>query len=274
MINDHCDGGGFVVHCGDDGIGGSDGDGVHFWNEDIGDDDVLKLVTSWVVWSLIVDTEWRFCGWLILILVLRLVAGWILWLQVRQRKAFGRRVADLQTVQVVTISISIIVIIPSISFSRYIVRCGCFLCFSTSSLKWRRALLWQEPSLTSACNSIRLPMQFSNHYIIKKKKKKHKNLFWRKQHIIHTTQVGKCGNELASMAKYWTTELENKVAADCLQLHGGWGFMWETQIAKAYASARVQVGQILQTKYFPKLLSAIFCIFRQSTEERMRSWRS
>ena len=30
MINDHCDGGGFVVHCGDDGIGGSDGDGVHF----------------------------------------------------------------------------------------------------------------------------------------------------------------------------------------------------------------------------------------------------
>ena len=25
------------------------------------------------------------------------------------------------------------------------------------------------------------------------------------------------------MAKYWTTELENKVAADCLQLHGGWG---------------------------------------------------
>merc|ERR1712156_1039190 len=53
-------------------------------------------------------------------------------------------------------------------------------------------------------------------------------------------EAGKCGNELASMAKYWTTELENKVAADCLQLHGGWGFMWETQIAKAYASARVQ----------------------------------
>ena len=60
--------------------------------------------------------------------------------------------------------------------------------------------------------------------------------------------MGKCGNELASMAKYWTTELENKVAADCLQLHGGWGFMWETQIAKAYASARVQVAK----KIFPK----------------------
>ena len=45
---------------------------------------------------------------------------------------------------------------------------------------------------------------------------------------------------MASMAKYWATDLENKVAADCLQLHGGWGFMWETNIAKSYADARVQ----------------------------------
>ncbi len=44
----------------------------------------------------------------------------------------------------------------------------------------------------------------------------------------------------ASMAKYWATDLENKVAAECLQLHGGWGFMWETKIAKSYANARVQ----------------------------------
>ena len=48
------------------------------------------------------------------------------------------------------------------------------------------------------------------------------------------------GGEMASMAKYWSTELENKVAADCLQLHGGWGFMWETNIAKSYADSRVQ----------------------------------
>ena len=32
-----------VVHCDDDGIGGSAGDGVHSFNEDIGDDGVLKL---------------------------------------------------------------------------------------------------------------------------------------------------------------------------------------------------------------------------------------
>lgn len=48
-----------------------------------------------------------------------------------------------------------------------------------------------------------------------------------------------CG-EMASMAKYWASDLENKVAAECLQLHGGWGFMWETKIAKSYANARVK----------------------------------
>merc|ERR1719348_2215626 len=52
--------------------------------------------------------------------------------------------------------------------------------------------------------------------------------------------VGKLDGEMASMAKYWSTDLENKVAGDCLQMHGGWGFMWETNIAKSYASARVQ----------------------------------
>ena len=52
-------------------------------------------------------------------------------------------------------------------------------------------------------------------------------------------QAGNLDNEMASMAKYWATDLENKVAADCLQMHGGWGFMWETQIAKCYANARV-----------------------------------
>jgi len=51
---------------------------------------------------------------------------------------------------------------------------------------------------------------------------------------------GKLCGEMASMAKYWSTDLENKVAGDCLQLHGGWGFMWETNIAKSYADARVQ----------------------------------
>lgn len=39
-------------------------------------------------------------------------------------------------------------------------------------------------------------------------------------------------NAQASMAKYYASDLENKVAYDCLQLHGGWGFMMETPIAR------------------------------------------
>uniref|UniRef100_A0A8C2XQ26 Long-chain specific acyl-CoA dehydrogenase, mitochondrial n=1 Tax=Cyclopterus lumpus TaxID=8103 RepID=A0A8C2XQ26_CYCLU len=44
----------------------------------------------------------------------------------------------------------------------------------------------------------------------------------------------------ASMAKYWASDLQNKVATECLQLHGGWGYMWEYPIAKAFVDARVQ----------------------------------
>jgi acyl-CoA dehydrogenase len=44
----------------------------------------------------------------------------------------------------------------------------------------------------------------------------------------------------ASMAKYWTTELQCKVVDECVQLHGGYGYMWEYPIARAYADVRVQ----------------------------------
>ncbi|SED14202.1 acyl-CoA dehydrogenase [Rhizobiales bacterium GAS191] len=43
----------------------------------------------------------------------------------------------------------------------------------------------------------------------------------------------------AAMCKYWLTELEGKVIDACLQLHGGYGYMWEYPIARAYADARV-----------------------------------
>ena len=46
--------------------------------------------------------------------------------------------------------------------------------------------------------------------------------------------------ETASMAKYWTTDLQCKVMDQCLQLHGGYGYMWEYPIARAFADARVQ----------------------------------
>ncbi|XP_004066587.1 long-chain specific acyl-CoA dehydrogenase, mitochondrial [Oryzias latipes] len=44
----------------------------------------------------------------------------------------------------------------------------------------------------------------------------------------------------ASMAKFWASELQNKVATQCLQLHGGWGYMLEYPIAKAFVDSRVQ----------------------------------
>ncbi len=44
----------------------------------------------------------------------------------------------------------------------------------------------------------------------------------------------------ASMAKYWTSDLQCKVIDECLQLHGGYGFMWEYPIARQFADSRVQ----------------------------------
>ena len=44
----------------------------------------------------------------------------------------------------------------------------------------------------------------------------------------------------ASMAKYWVTDLENKVIDECVQLFGGYGYMWEYPIARAFVDARVQ----------------------------------
>ena len=44
----------------------------------------------------------------------------------------------------------------------------------------------------------------------------------------------------ASMAKYWATDLQCKVIDECVQLHGGYGYMWEYPIARAFVDARVQ----------------------------------
>ena len=49
----------------------------------------------------------------------------------------------------------------------------------------------------------------------------------------------KLDNTTASMAKYWLTDLQSKVADECVQLHGGAGYMWEYNIAKAFADGRV-----------------------------------
>lgn len=51
---------------------------------------------------------------------------------------------------------------------------------------------------------------------------------------------GNLSTEVASMSKWWTTELQKRVIDQCLQLHGGYGYMLEYPIAKAYLDSRVQ----------------------------------
>ncbi|HET8637636.1 MAG TPA: acyl-CoA dehydrogenase family protein [Acidobacteriaceae bacterium] len=41
-------------------------------------------------------------------------------------------------------------------------------------------------------------------------------------------------------AKYWVTDLQCEIIDECVQLHGGYGYMWEYPIARMYADARVQ----------------------------------
>ncbi|HSJ46511.1 MAG TPA: acyl-CoA dehydrogenase family protein [Euzebyales bacterium] len=51
---------------------------------------------------------------------------------------------------------------------------------------------------------------------------------------------GELTPEDAAKAKWWTTELQVRVADRCLQLHGGYGYMREYQISRDFADARVQ----------------------------------
>ncbi|GAA3391971.1 acyl-CoA dehydrogenase family protein [Cryptosporangium minutisporangium] len=43
----------------------------------------------------------------------------------------------------------------------------------------------------------------------------------------------------AAMAKWWTTEMQKRVVDRCLQLHGGYGYMREYPIARAYTDTRI-----------------------------------
>ena len=52
--------------------------------------------------------------------------------------------------------------------------------------------------------------------------------------------AGEVDTSLASMAKWWTTELQKQVVDAGVQLHGGYGYMLEYPIAKAYVDSRIQ----------------------------------
>jgi long-chain-acyl-CoA dehydrogenase len=52
--------------------------------------------------------------------------------------------------------------------------------------------------------------------------------------------TGNLSVEKAAMAKYWLTDTQGEVIDDCLQLHGGYGYMQEYDIAEMWTDARVQ----------------------------------
>ena len=57
---------------------------------------------------------------------------------------------------------------------------------------------------------------------------------------IELKLADKLDAETASMAKYWASEMQFKVMDQCVQLFGGYGYMYEYPIARAWADARVQ----------------------------------
>ncbi|UWQ30833.1 acyl-CoA dehydrogenase family protein [Leisingera sp. M523] len=52
--------------------------------------------------------------------------------------------------------------------------------------------------------------------------------------------AGKLTVEKAAMAKYWITDTQGEVLDECLQLHGGYGYMQEYAVGEMWADARVQ----------------------------------
>ncbi|GLY38919.1 acyl-CoA dehydrogenase [Amycolatopsis sp. NBRC 101858] len=60
------------------------------------------------------------------------------------------------------------------------------------------------------------------------------------ERCIHQLIEGSFDAVTGAKAKWWATELQNRVVSACLQLHGGYGYMDEYPISRAFADARVQ----------------------------------
>jgi len=60
------------------------------------------------------------------------------------------------------------------------------------------------------------------------------------EHCLRLLMDGKLDVTTAAMAKLFCTDLQGRIVDECLQLHGGYGYMWEYPIARLWADARVQ----------------------------------
>jgi alkylation response protein AidB-like acyl-CoA dehydrogenase len=59
-------------------------------------------------------------------------------------------------------------------------------------------------------------------------------------HCVAEYNAGRLSAVDAAKVKWWTTELQTRVADRCLQLHGGYGYMLEYPVARAWLDGRVQ----------------------------------
>ena len=98
---------------------------------------------------------------------------------------------------------------------------------------------------------------------------------------VHTAFVDRCSEllsehkltpELASMAKYSASDMQNKMIDECLQLFGGYGYMWEYPIARWWADARVS-RIYAGTNEIMKLMiaRAIFADYFRELKVRMKA---
>lgn len=58
-------------------------------------------------------------------------------------------------------------------------------------------------------------------------------------HCIAKFMKGELDGTDAAMAKMWLSELHGRVVDQCLQMFGGWGYMWDLPISRAYVDARI-----------------------------------
>jgi alkylation response protein AidB-like acyl-CoA dehydrogenase len=62
----------------------------------------------------------------------------------------------------------------------------------------------------------------------------------------------------AAVAKYWLTEMQNRVVDRCVQLHGGYGYMREYPIARAWIDSRIQTIYGGTTEIMKEVISRSF----------------
>jgi acyl-CoA dehydrogenase len=59
-------------------------------------------------------------------------------------------------------------------------------------------------------------------------------------HCIERFIAGELDEVTAAMAKYWLTDCQCRIVDECVQLHGGYGYMTEYPIARMWTDSRVQ----------------------------------